>query len=242
MLACLPLLLALVLAAANPQSVLDGMFNRQSERDQQMAAASYRATVTYIETDLRSGDVKRLECERLVMRPRFGEETQVFGDVRLNGDVLAGRQRDKQLEFLRSRGIVARETRLPFFPENREEYEYAVTGPVAWNDSLVWRVEFEPVKRTAQHITGSARVLDGSHDVVSLDFVPSDLPFVVDSTSMSLEYAQVRGQWLPVRFEADMDLRLAFIIELMRKHIRIEEDYSDYAFTPARPSSTKDGD
>jgi len=89
---------------------------------------------------------------------------------------------------------------------------------------------------------GSALVLDSSFDIVSLEFAPSDLPFVVTDAELVLHYDLVDGQWLPVRFEMDMDLRLAIIIEFMRRHIRIEEEYWDFQLTGASSDTALIGD
>ncbi len=240
--ASLPILLLLLVAATDPSSVVDGVFHRQAQRDERIASATYRARTTYVETDLRSGDVKRIECERVVTRPRFGDQTQDFGEIRLGGELLEGEDREEQIEFLHSRGVVARDTRMPFFPETREDYEYEVSGPQDWRGMTVWTVRFSPVRSTDEHVSGTARVLDGSFEVVSLEFTPCDLPFVVESATMTLDYEPVDGEWLPVRFDADMDLRLSIVVEVMRRHISIEEHYSDYAFTSTAPDRTGEGD
>ena len=229
--ALLPTLLALMVSSAAPEAVLDGVFCRQDTLDTQLTFLQFRSDMRYTESDLKSGDVKLLECKRLVSVPRFGEQSHEYEEVCLNGVQLEGKERDKEIKSLRSKAKYAQRTLMPFFPETRDEYEYRVARRDTWRGMQVWRIEFTPVRRTGRHITGYARVLDGSFDIVSLEFAPSDLPFLVTDASMALNYERTCGHWLPASFEMDMDLRLAFFIELMRMHVRIDEIYRDYSFT-----------
>jgi len=236
----LPMLLAVLLTSAGAETVLQGVFCRQDILDTQISCAQFRAHLRYIESDLKSGKVKLLECDRLATVPSSGEQTHEFGSVCLNGEQLEGKDREKEIESLRSKGMFAQRTFMPFLPETRDEYEYRVAKQDTWRGMRVWKIEFTPMRETDRHIRGSALVLDGTFDIVSMEFAPSDLPFVVTGAGMRLSYDLVNGLWLPVSFEMDMDLRLAIIFELMRRHIRIEETYCDYNLAVPAPARTED--
>jgi len=221
-------MLLVLFAAGDANTVVDGIFRRQAARDAQVACVSYRGRLRYTETDLRSGDAKQVECERLITMCGLAQQRHEFEDVWVNGRRLAGAEREREIQRLRSRGLVARDTRLPFFLETRREYDYRVSGPDTWQGMPIWYVEFTPVHPSDRYISGFARVLVDSLDVVSLEFVPCRLPFVVTASRMTLDYAPVHGHWLPVHLRMDMNLRLAVVVELMRRHIRVEDDYWDY--------------
>jgi len=240
--ALLSVLLPLLVASADADAVVDGIFRHQAIRDSTIASVSYRGRLSYTETDLRSSGVAQVECERLITMPRVGEQSYELVDVRVDGQRLEGAAREREAGRLHSRGLVALETRMPFFPETREEYSYRVSGPDTWEGMQVWHVEFIPTRPTRRHIRGFARVLDGSFDVVSMEFVPCRLPFVVTAVRMKLDYALVHGYWLPVRFQMDMDLRLAVVVELMRRHIRVEDHYWGHQLNSASPAMTEGSD
>lgn len=233
------MLLALV-AASGADTVVDSIFRRQAVQDAEIACVSYRGRMRYTETDLRSGDAREVECERLILVRHFDQQRHEFEDVRVNGQQLEGAERERQIKQLRSKGIVARDMRMPFFLETRHEYDYQVSGPDTWQGMPIWYVEFTPIRPTSRHISGFARVLAGSFDVVSLEFVPCRLPFVVTAARVTLDYARVHGYWLPVRFRMDMDLRLAVVVELMRRRIRVEDDYWDYRLNSDVPAGPED--
>jgi hypothetical protein len=234
-------MLALAITSAGFETVMDGIFSRQDVIDRLHSCAQFTARLRYVETDLKSDKVKCVECERLVTMPSFGEQSHEFGGVWVNGEPVDGEEREDEIESLRSKGMFAQRTLLPFLPETRDEYEYEVVRKETLRGMQVWRVEFTPHRETDRHITGSALVLGGTYDIVSMEFEPSDLPFVVTGASMELDYEFLNGRWVPVSFEMDMDLRLAFIIELMRRHVRIEETYRDYSFTSAEPARPESG-
>jgi len=235
-------LLPLLISSVDSETVVESVFRRQDALDEQYSSARFRSMMRYIESDLKSGNVKCVDSERLVTIPKVGDQTHEYGSVWINGQPVDGEERKKEIETLMSRGKHAERTLMPFFPETRDEYEYTVARRDTWQGMPVWRVEFVPKRETGQHITGRALVLDGTYDIVSLEFTPSDLPFMVMDATMELDYGLVEGRWLPVRFEMDMDLRLALVVELMRRHVRVEETYSDYTFTLAAPEGTENGE
>jgi hypothetical protein len=239
-----PLLCCLLIymtAASATEAVLTGVFRRQDALDEQHATATYSSRLLYVESDLKSGNVKHVECERVVTIPRSGEQIQEYGSVWVDGQPVDGDEREDEIGSLKSKSKHAQKTLMPFFPQTRDEYEYSVVCQDTWRGMQVWQVDFTPKRDTGRHITGSALVLDGCFDVVSMEFSPSDLPFVVSGASMKLDYDLFDGRWLPVRFEMDMDLRLALIIELMRRHVRIEETYCDYSFTDDAEARVENG-
>ena len=218
-------------------AVLDGVFCRQDSLDAQTGLVQFRAHLCYTESNLRSGHVKFVECDRLVSVPRFDEQKHEYGDVWVDGKKLGGRRREREIRSLRSKSKHAQQTLMPFFPETRDEYEYQVTRQDTWRGLDVWVIEFAPVRETGRHITGSARVTDDTFDIVSLEFTPSDLPFLVTNARMELHFEPTGGRWLPASFEMDMGLRLVIFIELMRMNVRVEEIYSDYSFNCTAPAT-----
>jgi hypothetical protein len=94
----------------------------------------------------------------------------------------------------------------------------------------VWIVAFQPKSPSQKTVRGRAWVLNDSFDVVRMEFLPARLPFVVTDASMVLDYDRVGGFWAPMRFDMSMDLKLKFLVELMRRRIIIEDVYSDHLF------------
>ena len=221
--------LLVALAWVGEDAVIDRVFERVAEKDRRIAGVSYHAVYRYEEQDLKAGKAGVLGCTRRVTWERGGRRQQhEFLTVSANGRDLAGRERERAIADLRRKGLMATDSRMPFFTDTREEYDYEVitSGTVHGRD--VWIVGFEPRSPSGKTVRGRVRVLKDSFDVVRMSFVPARLPFVVIDASMVLDYGLVDGIWVPSRFDMSMDLKLKVLVEVMRRRIVIEDLYSDY--------------
>ena len=221
----------LTLAAAGEDTVIDHVFERVAEKDRRIAGVSYHAVYRYEEQDLKAKKVSTLGCTRRVTWERGGRRQQhEFLTVSSNGRELAGRERELATVDLRRKGLMATDSRMPFFTETREDYDYEITASGTCHGRDVWVVGFEPRSPSGKTVRGRAWVLKDSFDVVRMSFRPARLPFVVTDASMVLDYGLVDGIWVPVRFDMSMDLKLRVLVELMRRRIVIEDVYSDHQF------------
>jgi hypothetical protein len=221
--------LLLAFASSPDGTVIDRVFERVAEKDRRIGGVSYHAVYRYEEQDLKAGKVGTLGCTRRVTWERGGRRQQHdFLTVSSNGRELAGRERERAVADLRRKGLMATDSRMPFFTDTRKEYDYEVieSGTVHGRD--VWIVGFEPRSPSGKTVRGRVWVLKDSFDVVRMSFLPARLPFVVTDASMVLDYGLVDGIWVPVRFDMSMDLKLKVLVELMRRRIVIEDIYSDY--------------
>jgi hypothetical protein len=223
------LILLLAFASSPDSLVISRIFERVAEKDRRIAGVSYHAVYRYEEQDLKTGKAGTLGCTRRVTWERGGRRQQhEFLTVSANGRELAGRERERAIADLRRKGLMATDSRMPFFTETREEYDYEVITSSTCHDRDVWVVGFEPRTPSSKTVRGRAWVLKDSFDVVRMSFLPAHLPFVVTDASMVLDYGLVEGIWVPVRFDMSMDLKLKVFLELMRRRIVIEDIYSDY--------------
>ncbi|MEO0025712.1 MAG: hypothetical protein ABIK54_03010 [candidate division WOR-3 bacterium] len=210
------------------QPLVDSIFNHQAEVAARLKGVSYRADLTYIETDLLRQRADTITCRRRVIMDRYENQQDVITSVAVNHQSVQGRQRNRVLSSLRQKGMFARQTRLPFLVENREFYLYADAGPVAVGGETLRAVRFTPKRPDRRHITGTGYFLPGTWELVRLEFIPAELPRIVDSTRMILKYQPLDRFWLPVEFELKMDLSLTLVRTLMRRRIEVHETYSDY--------------
>jgi hypothetical protein len=225
-------LLLLVFASPPENPVIDRVFERVAEKDRMIAGSSYHAAYRYEEQDLKTGKASVLGCTRRVAWGRGGRRQQhEFLTVSANGRELSGRERERAIADLRRKGLMATDSRMPFFTDTRQEYDYEVIASGTCHDRDVWIVGFEPRAPSQKTVRGRAWVLKDSFDVVRMSFLPARLPFVVTDASMVLDYGQVKGIWVPVRFDMSMDLKLKVLVELMRRRIVIEDVYSDHEFS-----------
>jgi hypothetical protein len=225
-------LLLLVFASSQENPVIDRVFERVAEKDRRIAGSSYHAAYRYEEQDLKTGKASVLGCTRRVTWGRGGRQQQhEFLTVSANGRELAGREKERGIADLRRKGLMATDSRMPFFTATREEYNYEVIASGTCHDRDAWIVGFEPRAPSQKTVRGRAWVLKDSFDVVRMSFLPARLPFVVTHASMVLDYGQVQGIWVPVRFDMSMDLKLKVLVELMRRRITIEDLYSDHEFS-----------
>uniref|UniRef100_A0A7C4GH12 DUF3108 domain-containing protein n=1 Tax=candidate division WOR-3 bacterium TaxID=2052148 RepID=A0A7C4GH12_UNCW3 len=224
-------LLFLLLLVPDP-AVIDSVFARQARVAQELAGVEYLADFAYVETDLRTGTANSINCRRKVRMGRYEDQTYEFLAASLDGREVFGSEKERVCRDLVRKGLVARKTLLPFFLESRPEYRYSVLGRFRWQGHDVWAVGFEPRRPTDRHIRGFGYVLTTTYDVIHLEFIPAKLPFVVTEARLALDYAPVQGWWLPERFVLDMDLRLAIVVEVMRRHIHINDRYRDYRLLP----------
>ena len=131
---------------------------------------------------------------------------------------------------------MATDSKMPFFIETREDYRYTVIASGTCHGQDVWTIRFEPISPSEKTVHGQVWVLKDSFDVVRMEFLPARLPFVVTDANMVLDYGLVDGIWVPVRFDMSMDIRLKFIVELMRRRITIEDVYSEHRFNTGAAS------
>jgi hypothetical protein len=212
-------------------SVVGLIFQRQAGVAGQIHDLGYSACYRYVEEDLRSGRRSEVACTRRVHMMGFEHQRHDFQSVAVNGKQLRGEEMQQEIRDLKSKGLVARKSRMPFLPETRNEFTYRVLGSESWRGREVWSVGFEPKVRNDRTVRGKALVLKQGGDIVRLDFAPARLPFVVDSMSLRLDYESHGDLWLPSRFRLDLSLRLAlFRRTLLDRHISIDDSYSDYRF------------
>ena len=224
--------LLLTIAAVGEDAVIDRVFERLADKDRRIVGVSYDAEYRYEEQDLKSGKASVLGCTRRVTWERGGRRQQhEFLTVSSNGRELAGRERERAIADLRRKGLMATDSRMPFFTDTREDYNYDVIASGTCHDRDVWIVGFEPRSPSDKTVRGRAWVLKDGFDVVRMSFLPARLPFVVTDASMVLDYGLVEGIWVPVRFDMSMDLKLKVLVELMRRRIIIEDVYSDHQFS-----------
>jgi hypothetical protein len=221
--------LLMAFASYGENTVIDRVFERVAEKDRRISGVSYHAVYRYEEQNLKTGKAGTLGCTRRVTWERGGRRQQHdFLTVSSNGRELAGRERERAVADLRRKGLMATDSRMPFFTDTREEYDYEFITSGICHGRDVWIVGFEPRSPSGKTVRGRVWVLKDSFDVVRMSFLPARLPFVVTDASMVLDYGLVDGIWAPVRFDMSMDLKLKVLVELMRRRIVIEDIYSDY--------------
>ncbi len=205
------------------------VFERDEARARAFGRVSYRAELRYQEVDLLNNRVRSLGCVRAVRARGFGSQEYDFLRVNVDGAEVSGRQAERVCAELRRKGVFARRTRLPFFSESRADYFYEVLDDTVFSGRRVRRVRFVPRVRGEGYVKGVAWVLVGSGDVVRMEFAPAVLPLVAREARMVLDYGEVAGFWLPVRFGMRMLIVVAPLgLELVKMEIRAEEFYSDY--------------
>jgi hypothetical protein len=231
------LILLLTFAVVGEDTVVDRVFERVADKDRRIAGVSYHAVYRYEEQDLKAGKAGVLGCTRRVTWERGGRRQQhEFLTVSSNGRELAGRERERAIADLRRKGLMATDSRMPFFTDTRQDYKYEVMASGTCHGRDVWIVGFEPRSPSDKTVRGRAWVLKDSFDVVRMSFLPARLPFVVTDASMVLDYGLVDGIWVPERFDMSMDLKLKFLVELMRRRITIEDVYSEHRFNTGAAS------
>ncbi len=207
---------------------IDSIFCHQAEIAAQLRSVTYRAELTYVETDLLHNRADTIHCLRRVVMDRYEHQQDLFISVELNERPVQGRRRQRLLRSLSAKGMFARQIRLPFFPENRRFYLFTDTGTVTVEGQRLRAIRFRPQKPDRHLLTGTGYFLPGSWELVKLEFIPAELPPVVDSTRIVLKYDRVERFWLPVAFELKMALSLRLVRTLMQRRIEVREVYSDY--------------
>ncbi|NPV13730.1 hypothetical protein HPY86_02210 [candidate division WOR-3 bacterium] len=225
--------------ALNKEEVINRIFLRQRQIASELAGVVYYADFTYQEYDFRSGKRQRIECRRRVKMERYEEQEYDFLQVSVDGRVVSGREKTQVCQNLVKKGLIARQTRMPFFLETRGGYRYEVLGTKVWQGESVALVKFIPRRADDYHIRGIGYVRLNSGDVVRLEFVPARLPFVVTDAKMVIDYGLVQGYWLPKEFRLKMDLRLNFLVEIMHRRIEIYDSYDDYQLNLRQPENSE---
>jgi hypothetical protein len=213
---------------APADSVVQSVFCRQQVMSERIRDVSYDADYRYTEVDVRQGRTRRVSCLRRVSMKGYERQRHDIRSVTVDGRRLSGRELEHEVNDLRSKGLVAGNTRMPFMTETRDEYRYSLLGEESLHGSKAWVLGFQPRSTSSRYIRGRAWVSKDSFDVVGLQFAPARVPLVVSAADMNLEYGQVDGAWLPVRFTMTMDLKLKVLITVLDRHLEIEDRYSGY--------------
>jgi hypothetical protein len=209
-------------------SVVGAVFRRQQQLGERVKDVSYEGDYRYTETDLRQSRSRQVDCRRRVSMKGYERQRHDILSVSVDGRGLAGRELEREVRDLKSKGLVAGNTRMPLMTETRSEYHYHLLGTDSVRGLEAWVIGFEPARVSGRHIRGRALVLKDSFDVAGLQFAPAQVPFVVREMNLVLDYDRVQGLWLPVRFKMTLDLRLKFILTVLDRHIEIEDRYSNH--------------
>ncbi len=210
------------------ESVSQAVSCRQQVLSERIRDISYNADYRYTETDLRQGRSRQVNCLRRVSMKGYERQRHDILSVKVDGHKLLGRQLEREVNDLRSKGLVAGNTRMPLMLETKDEYRYSLLGTDSFPDMPVWVLGFEPRQKSSRHVRGRALVLKDSFDIVGMQFAPARVPFVVRDIGMTLDYERVQNVWLPVRFRMMLDLRFKVILTMLDRHIEIEDRYSNY--------------
>jgi len=227
------LFLLLLSAEAN---FIDSVFLRQAEIGSRLKGVNYRSELTYIETDLLHNRAETISCVRRVIMDHYENQKDLFISARVNGRPVSSNELNRICQTLKRKGVFARQTRLPFFLENRHEYQYEAAGEIELNKRHYRRLRFVPKRPDQHHIIGTGYFDPFSYDLVRLEFVPARVPIVVDSMQLILSYDRFDEFWLPAKFTLKMDLSLKLVKLLMRRRIEIVDCYSDYYLKLAEPT------
>lgn len=118
--------------------------------------------------------------------------------------------------------------RMPFVNATRDAYAYSVKGREKRGGLDIWRIHFDPVKKEIGYLTGDAFILDGSFDIVGVDFLPAKSFFVVKNMKFSLDYAKSSGFWLPSLFTMELEVEIKAVVNLAHVFVTVREEYKDY--------------
>ncbi len=101
-------------------------------------------------------------------------------------------------------------------------------GSDVLNGTPVWLVDFTSKKKEDNYINGRARILKDKYEVARVDFTPAKISSVLENMAMSLIYSEIQGYWLPAKFKMDMDVDVKFVLSIYRRHVKIEDTYTQY--------------
>lgn len=231
-------LAALVLVhalATDPQacrgdSVVAAVIARRAEMAPAIADLSYDGEYRYVEQDRRAGTTRETLCRRRVYRQGAGRQRYDFLSVSVDGRELRGRELQRAVEDLASKGAVDGDTRMPFEPGARDEYRYELLGDTQHQGQPAWVIGFEPRHASDRVVRGHGVVLKQGAEIARIEFTPARVPFVVRDMRLVLEYAPVQGYWVPVQLTMDLDLRLRALVSVLDRHVHVDDVYTRHRF------------
>jgi len=198
--------------------------------EREIQDATFRASYHYKETDETGRPGKTIETEREVSMRGFKQQKHRFVRMAVSGRELTEPEMRGELLEWRVQELMLKKTRMPFMPALRGSYRYALLGEENWEGTPVWRLGFEPNRRGEGYLQGAALVRREDGNVVRLEFRPASVPFMVSAMGIVLDYAETGSYWLPFRFQMSVDVRLDLLVAVIRRHISVDEEYSDYRF------------
>ncbi len=104
-------------------------------------------------------------------------------------------------------------------------YTFSFVDIDTLNNILVWIIEFQANEKKEEYINGIVFVSQEHFSVIRMEFAPAKNPSMVKEMSIIVNYNEIDGYWLPVHVLVDVRASLLWVFN---KHIKIEDNYSDY--------------
>ncbi len=210
--------------------ILESVKAQQTRIEEEIEDAIFSAESLYRE---RKGDgelKKEVITRRRVYVKRGNKRHEEYLSMIVNGRELHGREMEEELKDWRKNAERQQETKIPLTPEAEGAYDYHLIGSGTWDGMDVWVIGFEARQKDDGYVNGKGYISKDNFNIVRAEFAPAKMPRVIKDMEMSLTYSEVQGYWMPVKFEMDMKIKVSFIIDMFYRHIKIEDEYSQYKF------------
>lgn len=214
----------------NLDEIIKKVQAHQTKIADEIKDATFIAKLLYKERNKDKKIEREVIAERRVYMKGDSKRHEEYLYMIINGKKLDDREMEKELKDWRKNGKKQEETKMPLTPEGEGAYNFYLVGSERLDDVDTWIIGFEAKQKKEGYVNGKGYISKSNFNIMRAEFTPAKLPRVIKDMSMALSYSEVKGYWMPVKFEMDMKVKVSLVLDLYYKHITIEDVYSQYSF------------
>ena len=190
----------------NDQEIIDQIYRRVSEFEQQYPGTHFNRTQTVREIDPDNGKVEKTSISQEEVWNRVGERPRVQilhctvdGQIR-EPDDCKRKERDRKAPL-----------RI-FGPEGQDHYRLELNARPGQAGASTFKLKVIPRQRTPRHFQGILEFSPTDFRLLSTRGTIADYPFGLKDFSLEMDFAELDGHPVPARSKIDMTLYLPLVL------------------------------
>ena len=197
---------------------------QQAKTDSFIEDIIYMGNSIYAELNKKDEITKKVIAERRIYKKdddKFYEEyiSMSIDDKKLTEAEMKKRNLEAEKKSLQASS--------PLTEKVLDYYTFTFIDIDTLNNIPVWIIEFKAKEEKEEYINGIVFVSQEHFSVIQMEFAPAKNPSMVKEMSIIVNYNEIDGYWLPEQVLVEVRASLLWVFN---KHIKIEDNYSDYQF------------
>lgn len=212
-------------------NILEGVFRQQDLIEEQIKDAIFLGRFSYVEINAKGDTVKTINSLRRIYSKGSDKQKSEYLEMTIDGKKLTEPEIKKHTKNNQSN----ENFKSPFYKRFRNDYDFVYRGEDP--NAKVWIIGFNPKQKGKGYMKGTAQISQIDFSIKQMQFLPTDLPFVVKNFNITLDYAKFENYSLPSKFTLEMEIQVKVVLNFAHKFIKMQELYSEYQFNNNLPDS-----